>query len=393
MLKGMAFLGVGLMVSAFGCGSSNSGGSGGPDIGGHGGFFGPGTGGGGVAGPTGAGGGAGSIGPSPTGTAGSGPIGGAGGAAGTTAGGGAGGASAGGTGGGVACTGDPLTRCAGTMVGAWCTETLAAGALPSFEGLWANRPDDVWFVGGQFPPGGATTAFGMIGHFDGCAWTISQRPDLPALQGVWGAASNDVWIVAASGTAFHWDGSALTPVPVPGATGLSSVSGTSSTDVWAVGNAIFHWNGSAWAQSSPSVGDDVWAVAPNDVWVASGSTDALHFDGTAWTPTTLTDFGLFSIWADGTQAYAAGEGEALFRFAGGTWTTLQVRGGSSQGFIDIGGLGSDIFTVGNNKVVKLAGNTFTTITDPPPASYRSVWVSPTQIWFGARNGVISHRAR
>jgi hypothetical protein len=48
---------------------------------------------------------------------------------------------------------------------------------------------------------------------------------------------------------------------------------------------------------------------------------------------------------------------------------------------------------GNNNVVKLSGNTFTTVTDVPPASYRSVWVSPTQVWFGARNGVISHRAR
>ena len=53
--------------------------------------------------------------------------------------------------------------------------------------------------------------------------------------------------------------------------------------------------------------------------------------------TPLTDFGLFTIWADGTQAYAGGEGEALFHFVGGTWTTLQGRGGSSQGFVDIGG--------------------------------------------------------
>jgi hypothetical protein len=171
------------------------------------------------------------------------------------------------------------------------------------------------------------------------------------------------------------------------------VSGTATSDVWAVGAGIFHWGGSAWAQSFASSGDDVWAVAPNDVWVASGTTDALHFDGTTWTATALTDFGLFSIWGDGTQAYAAGEGEAIFRFAGGTWTTLQGRGGSSQGFIDIGGLGSDVFTVGNNKVVRLSGTTFTTVTDVPAGSYRSVWVSPTQVWLGASNGVVSRRSR
>ena len=302
---------------------------------------------------------------------------------------GAAGAGAGGTGGGMACAGDPLTRCTGTMSGPWCTETLAAGSLPFFSGLWAESPDDVWFTGGQFVPGPDLTAYGMFAHFDGCAWTVTQRPDLPQLSGVWGAAPNDVWMVGAGSNAYHWNGSALTAVPVPGATTLKSVSGTSGSDVWAVGNGIFHWNGSAWAQSFASAGADVWAVAPNDVWVASGATDALHFNGTTWTGTPLTDFGLFSIWGDGTQAYAAGEGEAIFYFSGGTWTTLQGRGGSSQGFTDIGGLGTDIFTVGNFLVVRLSGATFAPVAGVPMDSnggYENVWVSPTQCGSAARAG-------
>ena len=72
----------------------------------------------------------------------------------------------------------------------------------------------------------------------------------------------------------------------------------------------------------------------------------------------------------------------------------QGRGGSSEGFTDIGGIGTDIFTVGNNKLVRLSGNTFTPVTDvPPPMGYRMVWVSPTQIWLGARSGSIAHRSR
>jgi len=378
MMKVKGLLVYGLLVSAFGCGSSYSS------------PLGDGTKGGGAAGgsgpTTGSGGTSGSSHPGKP------PLGGGPSAAGSGMA-GAAGAGAGGTGGGSACTGDPLARCSGTMNGPWCTEALAAGSLPFFDGLWANRPDDVWFVGGQFPPGGNTTAFGMIARFDGCSWTVTQRPDLPQLSGVWGAAPNDVWIVGANGSAYHWNGTALATVPVPGATSFSSVSGSSSTDVWAVGSGIFHWNGSAWAQSFASVGIDVWAVAPNDVWVASGATDALHFDGTTWTATPLTDFGLFSIWGDGTQAYAAGEGEALFRFAGGTWTTLQGRGGSSQGFVDIGGLGADVFTVGNSQVVRLAGATFTPVADAPPLSFTRVWVSPTQIWLGTPDGSVAHRTR
>jgi hypothetical protein len=374
MVKGKAW-GVALLVCAVGCGGSNYV----APLGGtnaDGGVVGPATGSGGAPGPSGA---AGSRGKPPLGD---GPS-----AA------GAGGAGAGGTGGGAACAGDPLTRCTGTMNGAWCTETLAAGSLPFFAGLWANRPDDVWFVGGQFPPGGDTTALGMYARFDGCTWTVTQRPDLPQLSGVWGAASNDVWFVGAGSDAYHWNGSALTAVPVPGATTLGSVNGTSGSDVWAVGAGIFHWNGGAWAQSSARAGIDVWAAAPDDVWVASGGADVLHYDGTAWTGTPLTDFGLFSIWGDGMHAYAAGEGEQIFRFAAGSWATLQPRGGSSQGFVDIGGLGADIFTVGNSNVVRLSGATVSPVTDAPLAPYTRVWVSPTQVWLGTPDGFVARRAR
>ena len=332
--------------------------------------FGPGTGTGGGAGGT---------------LGGSAGVGGAAGAAGT---------GAGGTGGGAACPGDPLTRCTGTMMGAWCTETIGPGGMNSFSTIWANRPDDVWFVGGDFSSGRVSTASGMFAQFDGCAWTVTPRPDLPQLYGVWGAAPNDVWIVGTSGSAYHWDGAGLTAFPVGGATYLSSVHGTSSTDVWAVGSGIFHWNGIFWSQSSASPGSDVWAVAPNNVWVASGNTDALQFTGTTWFPTTLTDFGLFSIWGDGTQVYAGGEGEALFRFAGGSWTTIQGRGGSSSGFVAIRGLGADVFAIGDARVVMLSGTTLTPVPDlPAPPFYSTLWVSPTQVWLAGGDGFVVRRPR
>jgi len=383
MSKGMilSFLAC---ATAWGCGSSNPASpDGGTNATGRGGGFGPSTGNrgaGGAAGMTSAN-APGLAGATGTGT----------GTAGQT---GAAGAGTAGAGGGSAC-GDPLTHCAGTMNGVWCVDTAPPPPREGFNAMWANRPDDVWLVGGDGSMGFVPEATGAYARFDGCAWTVTPRPDLSLLLGVWGAAPNDVWIVGARGNAYHWDGSAVTTFPIPGAAVLTSVHGTSGSDVWAVGNTgIFHWDGSAWAQSSPAAGHDVWAVAPNDVWVASGSTDALHFDGATWTATALTDFGLFSIWSDGTQAYAGGEGEALFHFSGGSWTTLQGRGGSSEGFTDIGGLGTDIFTVGNLQVFRLSGNTFTPVADAPQAvGFSTVWVSPTQIWLGAGDGTTAHRAR
>jgi hypothetical protein len=234
-------------------------------------------------------------------------------------------------------------------------------------------------------------------RFDGCTWTLTLRPDLPTLWGVWGAASNDVWIVGEGFDAYHWNGSTLTPFPIPGATIISTlmaVSGTSSSDVWAAGDGgILHWNGSAWAQLSTNGATDIWAVAPDDVWAANGSTDVLHFNGTTWTGTPLAN-SIHSIWGDGTQAYAGGAGEALFHFTGGTWTPLQLSNGATTGFADIGGLGADIFTVGNSKVVRLSGATFAPVTDVPTNTYSRVWVSPTQVWLSALEGrVVARRAR
>jgi hypothetical protein len=418
MSKGTALTGLTVLLSAIGCGNSNSAApDGGTNATGRAGAGNPTTGNRGAGGSGGAS--ASNGAPTPTGVAGAGPtsagaagaIGtspGAAGATGTSAGAagatgtgtagqtgatGAAGAGAAGTSGGSAC-GDPLTHCAGTMSGAWCVDAAPNGGQ-SFMGMWANRPDDVWLVGGDFSTGIVPNSTGMYAHFDGCAWTVTPRPDLPQLLGVWGAAPNDVWIVGSGSNAYRWDGSALTPFPIPGATIVRSVHGTSSADVWAVGvGGLFHWNGSAWAQSSTASGNDVWAVAPNDVWVASGSTDALHFDGTTWTATALTDFGLFTSWGDGTQAYAGGEGEALFHFTGGSWIKLQGRGGSSEGFTDIGGLGADIFAVGNNQIFRLTGDTFTPIPDGPPATgFRMVWVSPTQVWLAAGSGSVAHRSR
>ena len=118
----------------------------------------------------------------------------------------------------MACAGDPLDALHGNDERALVHRDAGRGQPAFLLGPRANRPDDVWFTGGQFVPGPDLTAYGMFAHFDGCAWTVTQRPDLPQLSGVWGAAPNDVWMVGAGSDAYHWNGSAVTAVPVPGAT-------------------------------------------------------------------------------------------------------------------------------------------------------------------------------
>ena len=272
--------------------------------------------------------------------------------------GGAGGTSGIPTGGapGSACAATALTNCNGTMVGTWCVDTFFPNDAtePSFTNIWSDGPTDAWAVGAGFNPAtGRNDGNGVAIHWDGCTWAPSSLAPAAGLLDIWGASANDVWTVGGAGTALHWNGSAWSPTITGTTIDLTSVSGTASNDVWALGFGIsLHWNGSSWSTvpgfpSNPAFqgfDGDVWAVAPNDVWAALGLPDGLaHFDGTGWTQIATAaypGFGFFGIWANGTTGWAVGEGRQIMQLSGGTWTLVQAPSGSSEGFLNVMGLGA-----------------------------------------------------
>lgn len=348
-----------------------------------------------------------------TGTAGAGGSGvssGAGGSGPTTGTGGSGGTPTGGAP-GSACAATALSNCSGTMTGGWCVDTFFQGNQnpPSLTNVWSDGPTDVWAVGSA---GNPTTfqldANGVALHWDGCAWTQSPLTITAGLHDVWGASASDVWAVGATGTALHWDGSAWSSFPTGTTSNLGAVSGTSRGDVWAAGLGVgVHWNGSAWsAVPFPSntalalFDGDVWAVAPNDVWAALGLPDGLaHFDGTSWTKiaTPFPGFGLFGIWSDGTTGWAVGEGQQIMELVGGTWTQYQGPSGSAQGYLNVMGLGGDLWIDGQAVVEGNGGGAFQPSASVPPGVYHGLWLTSSQIWMtGSENSggvVVLHRAR
>src|SRR5262249_26772873 len=155
-----------------------------------------------------------------------------------------------------------------------------------------------------------------------------------------------------------------------------AVSGTAGNDVWALGpDGVLHWDGTAWSPSPgfPASGrtsgfpGDIWAAAPNDVWVVGNYNVVVHFDGSSWTAlesSTDVSHALFGVWSDGTTTWAVGEGERIQKFSGGVWTTIQGAGGSSIGFVAVMGIGSDIWAVGQDTVRSMGGGPFETLTAP-----------------------------
>ncbi len=87
-------------------------------------------------------------------------------------------------------------------------------------------------------------------------------------------------------------------------TTLEAIDFVTPTDGWVIGNGdgpvVLHYDGSSWL-TAPIAGLNggrlklLAAVGENDVWVSDGN-DAFHFDGTAWTPYRITNFGEVDHW-------------------------------------------------------------------------------------------------
>ena len=329
-------------------------------------------------------------------------------------------AGSGGAGGGISavCPAGGMMTCPGTTSGRWCVETFSGPAPIEPWSVWSDRPDNAWVVGWRTLANGERDA--VLMHWNGCAWTNVPNPDPARFQyarGVWGVAPNDLWIVGVGVAVLHFDGQALTPVAVPvpeieTVVDIGAASGTASNDVWTSGRQVLHWDGAAWTAATIDTGDpnqyfaDVWAVAPNDVWV-TGTRVAAHFNGSSWTvdqvvtgPMGLTAF-LFTIWSSGPEAWAAGPGGRIHHFQNGQWTLAVAPDDAGPLLYDLGGLNGEVHLVGTQNTLRILENdtTFVQVADAPPQGtfYQGVWVSPSQVWAvastSAGEAVVIRRAR
>lgn len=156
------------------------------------------------------------------------------------------------------------------VVAHWDASVITFTATPTLtvENPWffpnqafqAFSSGDAWFVNaGQGPSDTLSNgpfAEPQVLHWGGVAWTTVPVRVTPG-EGIWlhaiaGLSPDDIWAVGEStrtGDAIeHWDGSAWHEVLAPNAPGyLMSVAPVSADDVWAAGEGVLdHWNGSTW---------------------------------------------------------------------------------------------------------------------------------------------------
>jgi len=275
-------------------------------------------------------------------------------------------------------------------------------ATTPFSGVWASGPDDVYLIGAPFG--------GTDQHWDGHVWTSFPDPLLPdvdsgspltrpTLDGdelIAGSSASDIWIVAlmltppsaTSVVGTHWDGRSWSPPGrvVAAASGVGSLWVTSPTDAWVTtpGFAGYtgtttHWDGTSWSAVATGVantGGQVWASAPDDVWVFDALRGGAHWNGTAWS--VLPEGGPFveSAWGSGrddlwaVSGASTGHALALLHWDGVSWaapTTVDLTavlplvdaGVYGGGGVIKGSAPNNVWVMGGGYVARWDGTSWT----------------------------------
>jgi len=294
--------------------------------------------------------------------------------------------------------GSPVTRSLYSVWGSGAGDVWVAGTrtLMHFDGTrWAVVPTNTNDGFGALQGSSAHDVWalknGILQHYDGRRWTTVNT----GLGQVWGnvfaAGAGDVYLDNASGQVAHWDGESWTLLPgTAGSGGRMWASGpndlylshnryNSSTGSYT--GVVHHWNGTAWSETTLNPGGlltSIWGTGPANVWVSTYDGAVLHWDGAAWTRTQLISqplngvagSGPNDVWAVG-GSFGNHPGRVL-HWDGSAWSEVQT--GATSGINAVWAPSPGVaVTVGDNGVVmRYDGQRWTALSMPLPELFTHV---------------------
>jgi len=248
----------------------------------------------------------------------------------------------------------------------------------AYEGMylqvWANSSQDIYAVGGHPDPMNEELAKARIEHYDGQQWTAIDVPGDGILFDIWGCPAGgggtELFAVGGGTTQILHSSNGKVWAKMSGTQGLTDVFtgvwGTSASDVFAVGDSIYHYNGTKWSKmtvpSSTGILNDVWGSNSSNVFAVGFCLDdtgsaaqrkatILRYNGQSWTSMSHTIQGnLLKVWGTSpSNVYALGEEIAdntsgggninyyarIYHYDGAKWADMNCP--DMDGFDDIWG--------------------------------------------------------
>jgi photosystem II stability/assembly factor-like uncharacterized protein len=203
----------------------------------------------------------------------------------------------------------------------------------------------------------------------------------------------DAWMVGDA--LLHWNGTAWQRVANPATSTLNAVSMITSDDVWAAGDAgtILHWNGTTWGVVDSKTSSDLYSVsmvAANDGWAVGDGGTVLRWDGSAWTPLTgLVTSPLHGVaMVSASDGWAVGDG-IILHWDGNHW--LGEGSPTTGALYSVAQVSaSDVWAVGAGGVIlHWDGESWTEVDGPIVSDLTSVAMAAENAgWAVGGNGVI-----
>lgn len=303
----------------------------------------------------------------------------------------------------------------------------------SLNAVWGSGPNDVYAAGGGYHAvvGGPSGDAATVMHWNGSAWSEVQTGGTATLRAIWGTSAGNVLAAGDGGSVLRFDGTrwqkltaGATPEQLTGvfaeaetslwatactdgvlhsadgeSWAVEAAAGSCMNDVWGADGHVFavgytttgpragvvaHRSGGAWSTDTiPGISElnGVWGTSPASVYAvgyAEGDLGAqqmvvLHYDGAAWTRTTLDGGQLLSVWGSGpNDVYAVGP-MTVMHYNGSTWSHLGGAFWDVQ--TDVWGSGPDDVFIAGTQLYHWDGSSWSTFTPVVNFTAHSVWGS------------------
>jgi hypothetical protein len=264
--------------------------------------------------------------------------------------------------------------------------------------VWGSAPTDVWAVGDS----------GTIIHFDGKTWRPVITNTTARLLGVSGTSERDVWFVGEDGTVLHFDGRTLDAGRGPStALHLIAVQAVAPDDIWIASGsryfpipdldwgAVFHFDGAGWSDVRRDLGRSfhraLWAIAKDDVWVTGDRT--YQYEGSYWREMSFQSGA--DLWGNSPTSMWMPDrtySDTVWHIDwGNTWQSLD--GDADRQLLGIWGSSEqDLWSVGSQgHIVHYDGSTWTAVESGTTRTLHAVWGSSARdVWAVGELGTVLH---